>query len=107
LDAGFGLQIQSCMHLPRLARNPWRKPLATISTKGCIDTDRVYQPGFAVYITLAPRRNQLMKFEERILINAPIEKLFSLYTDVSGWSSWDPDVKSSSIDGQFLSLIHI
>ncbi len=44
-----------------------------------------------------------MKFEERILINAPIEKLFSLYTDVSGWSSWDPDVKSSSIDGQFSS----
>jgi hypothetical protein len=53
LDAGFGLQIQSCTHLQRLARNPWRKPLATISTKGCIDTDRVYQPGFAVYITLA------------------------------------------------------
>jgi hypothetical protein len=28
-------------------------PLATISTKRCIDTARVYQPGFAVYITLA------------------------------------------------------
>jgi hypothetical protein len=44
-----------------------------------------------------------MKFEERILINAPVEKLFSLYADVSGWSSWDPDVKSSSIDGPFSS----
>jgi hypothetical protein len=52
LDAGFGLQIQSCMHRQRLARNSWREPLATISTKRFIDTVRVYQPGFAVYITL-------------------------------------------------------
>jgi hypothetical protein len=52
LDAGFGLQIFTCMHMQNLARNPWRKPLATISTKRCIATARVYQPGFAVYITL-------------------------------------------------------
>lgn len=52
LDDGFGLQIYTCMHRQHLARNPWRKPLAKISTKGCIDTGRVYQPGFAVYITL-------------------------------------------------------
>lgn len=44
-----------------------------------------------------------MQFEERILINAPIDRLFKLYTDVSGWSTWDPDVKSSSINGQFSS----
>ena len=29
--------------------------------------------------------------------------MFSLYADVSDWSSWDPDVKFSSIDGQFSS----
>jgi hypothetical protein len=44
------LQIYTCMHVHRLASNPWRKSLATISTKGCIDTGRLYQPGFAVYI---------------------------------------------------------
>jgi len=44
-----------------------------------------------------------MQFEEQILINAPINRLFSLYANVSGWSSWDPDVKSSSIDGPFFS----
>lgn len=44
-----------------------------------------------------------MQFEERILLNAPVDKLYSLYTNVSGWSSWDPDVKSSSINGQFCS----
>ena len=44
-----------------------------------------------------------MQFEKRILINAPLNRLFSLYADVSGWSSWDPDVKSSSIDGHFSS----
>jgi hypothetical protein len=42
VGAGFGLQIYTCMHLQRLARNPWRKPLATISTKRCIDTGQVY-----------------------------------------------------------------
>jgi len=44
-----------------------------------------------------------MQFEKRILINAPVDRLFSLYADVSDWSSWDPDVKFSSIDGQFFS----
>ena len=42
-----------------------------------------------------------MQFEERIIINAAADKLFSLYANVPGWSSWDPDVKSSSINGQF------
>ena len=44
-----------------------------------------------------------MKFEERILVNAPVDRLFSLYADVSGWSAWDTDVKSSSINGPFSS----
>lgn len=44
-----------------------------------------------------------MQFEKRILINAPVDRLFSLYADVSDSSSWDPDVKFSSIDGQFSS----
>jgi hypothetical protein len=44
LGVGFGLQIYTCMHLQRLAYNPWHKPLATISTKRCIDMGRVYQP---------------------------------------------------------------
>ncbi|MCL1971628.1 MAG: SRPBCC family protein [Endomicrobia bacterium] len=44
-----------------------------------------------------------MQFEEKILINAPVEKLYSLYANVSAWSFWDPDVTSSSINGQFSS----
>jgi hypothetical protein len=55
------------MHIQRLAQNPWRKPLATISTKRCIDTDRVYQPGFAVYITLGRLENtSSMDTEQKI-----------------------------------------
>lgn len=44
-----------------------------------------------------------MQFEEKALINAPVDKLFSVYANVSGWSSWDTGVKLSSIDGQFSS----
>lgn len=44
-----------------------------------------------------------MQFEEQVIISAPTEKVFSLYADVKGWSSWDPDVKTSSIDGKFVS----
>ncbi|MFM7459213.1 MAG: SRPBCC family protein [Burkholderiales bacterium] len=44
-----------------------------------------------------------MQFEEQILISAPVEKVFALYANVAGWSSWDPDVKSSSINGAFAS----
>ena len=44
-----------------------------------------------------------MQFEEQIVIAAPVEKVFSLYADVKGWSSWDPDVKTSSIEGAFVS----
>ena len=44
-----------------------------------------------------------MQFEEQVVIAAPFEKVFSLYADVKGWSSWDPDVKTSSIAGEFVS----
>ena len=44
-----------------------------------------------------------MQFEEQVVIAASVEKVFSLYADVKGWSSWDPDVKTSSIDGAFVS----
>jgi hypothetical protein len=44
-----------------------------------------------------------MRFEESILISASAEKVFALYSNVAGWSSWDPDVKESSIDGAFVS----
>ena len=42
-----------------------------------------------------------MQIEERIEINATPEQIFTFYENVSEWSSWDPDVQSSSIDGEF------
>ena len=42
-----------------------------------------------------------MQVEHAILVNAPPERLFSLYADVSNWNRWDPDTKASSIDGPF------
>lgn len=44
-----------------------------------------------------------MQFEEQVVIEAPAEKVFSLYADVENWASWDPDVKHSSIEGGFVS----
>lgn len=44
-----------------------------------------------------------MQFEEKVLINAPAEKVFALYAGVSSWPAWDPDVKFASIDGAFAS----
>lgn len=44
-----------------------------------------------------------MQFEEQIVIAAPPEKVFALYENVTAWSSWDPDVKTSSIEGSFSS----
>ena len=44
-----------------------------------------------------------MKFEEEIEIKATPEAVFSLYEDVLNWSAWDPEVKTSSISGQFTS----
>jgi len=42
-----------------------------------------------------------MQFNEKIVINAPVEKVFAAYENVSGWSEWDPDVVSSHLDGAF------
>ncbi len=42
-----------------------------------------------------------MQIEEKIKIQAAPEQIFPFYESVSEWSSWDPDVKSSSIDGDF------
>jgi len=44
-----------------------------------------------------------MQFEEQIIIAAPVHKVFALYADVKSWASWDPEVKSASIDGSFVS----
>jgi len=44
-----------------------------------------------------------MQFEEQVVIAASTETIFALYVDVKNWSVWDPDVKSSSIEGSFIS----
>jgi hypothetical protein len=44
-----------------------------------------------------------MKFEECVVIKAPIAKVFAVYSDVRSWKIWDPDVKSSTIEGPFVS----
>ena len=44
-----------------------------------------------------------MQFEEQIIIAASPEKVFALYENVTAWSSWDPDVKTSTIEGSFSS----
>lgn len=42
-----------------------------------------------------------MQVEHSILVNASQERIFALYADVTNWNLWDPDTKSSSIDGPF------
>jgi len=49
------------------------------------------------------QKESQMQFEEQIDISAPAEKIFAIYSNVEGWSSWDPDVKTSSIEGAFVS----
>jgi len=44
-----------------------------------------------------------MQFEESIEIQASSEVIFALYADVPAWATWDPDVHSSSIAGEFVS----
>jgi hypothetical protein len=44
-----------------------------------------------------------MQFEANTQINAPSAVVFSLYANVSGWPTWDPDVKSASLAGAFVS----
>jgi hypothetical protein len=44
-----------------------------------------------------------MKFEASTQINASSAAVFSLYANVSGWPTWDPDVKTASLAGSFVS----
>ncbi len=56
---------------------------------------------FTVHGTWWFPKGKTMQFEERITIKAMPEEIFSAYVDVSAWSSWDPDIQSSSIEGEF------
>jgi Polyketide cyclase / dehydrase and lipid transport len=44
-----------------------------------------------------------MQFESNITIDTPAAHIFSIYANVADWSRWDPDMKSSSLDGNFVS----
>jgi Polyketide cyclase / dehydrase and lipid transport len=44
-----------------------------------------------------------MQFESSTFIDAPAAHIFSIYANVADWSRWDPDMKSSSLDGKFVS----
>ncbi len=44
-----------------------------------------------------------MQFEASTQINAPSATVFSLYANVPGWPTWDPDVKAASLAGDFVS----
>lgn len=43
--------------------------------------------------------NAPLKAEKEILISAPLEKVWSVITDIDQWSEWQPDVTSSKLDG--------
>lgn len=42
-----------------------------------------------------------MIIEERITISAKPEVIFAIYANVESWNTWDPDTKSSSLNGPF------
>ncbi|MFM7331268.1 MAG: SRPBCC family protein [Brachymonas sp.] len=42
-----------------------------------------------------------MQIESSILVKTPASTIYALYADVANWNTWDPDLKSSSIDGAF------
>jgi len=42
-----------------------------------------------------------MEFEETLHIDVPAKKLFEIYQDVDNWSKWDPEITSSSLNGEF------
>jgi hypothetical protein len=48
-------------------------------------------------------RKQTMQFESSTQINATRAAVFSLYANVPGWPTWDPDIKAASLDGDFVS----
>ena len=45
--------------------------------------------------------SEALKFEQTISISADPSTVFEAYKDVSGWSQWDPETESASIDGAF------
>jgi Polyketide cyclase / dehydrase and lipid transport len=42
-----------------------------------------------------------MQVEHRILVQAPAERIFRIYENVSAWHTWDPDTQRASMDGPF------
>jgi hypothetical protein len=42
-----------------------------------------------------------MPIEYSIDIDVPAEQVFKVYTDVSAWPDWDPDLHAAGIDGPF------
>jgi hypothetical protein len=42
-----------------------------------------------------------MNVEAQIEIAAPVDVVFGIYQDVARWNTWDPDTKSSALDGPF------
>jgi len=42
-----------------------------------------------------------MQVEHSILVQAPAERVFRIYQDVSAWHTWDPDTKRASLEGPF------
>ena len=55
------------------------------------------------YSSTTTPRTHTMQFEASTTINAPITTVFALYADMAGWPSWDPDVKSASLQGALVS----
>jgi hypothetical protein len=43
-----------------------------------------------------------MKFEESTSILTTPSKVFSVYSAVSGWPTWDSEVEYASLDGEFI-----
>ena len=40
-----------------------------------------------------------MQVEHSIIIQAPAERIFGIYEDVSAWHTWDPDTRRASLQG--------
>ena len=42
-----------------------------------------------------------MQVEHSILVQAPAERVFHIYENVSAWHTWDPDTQRASLEGPF------
>lgn len=42
-----------------------------------------------------------MQVEHSVVVQAPSERIFRIYSDLSNWHTWDPDTKRASIEGPF------